>query len=135
MPKIEKVIHVPVVLAPSETTPVERIEVVPDFYNFKIGLLEVPDLIDAYAAVKAYEPVLKKWLEATNGVLKLKCPIPEGEESHVYDGKRFQIMHSNRHRRSLSVEKCIAKFGEAALEDCYQDSPYTEIRFKPLPEV
>jgi hypothetical protein len=133
MPKIEKVMHVPVILHPSDTTPVERIEVIPDFLTFKIGALEVPDLIDQYAGAKLYEPVLKKWLGAANDVLKLKCPIPEGEEQHSYDGRRFQINHAKRSRQTLSVEKCIAKFGEEALKDCYQDTPYTEIRYKPLP--
>lgn len=116
-----KVVHVPVIMTPSiASTPREKIDVVPDFIDFKIALLDEAELVDSLGLVKKARKDLDKWEKLAVDVLKGRMKVSGTAESQ---GLKYKAVLSQGPRRTLSNEKLLAKFGEAQLDDCYVETP------------
>lgn len=119
-----KVIHVPVVIGPLlQRWPREKIDVVPEFVDFRIAQLSDTQLVDQLGEVKKAGKDLEKWEKLAVDVLKGRMGgVTKKDEVKQAAGTKYLATLTGVGRRDLSKEKLIAKFGEESLEDCYKDS-------------
>jgi hypothetical protein len=121
-----KVVRVPVIQTPRlMLTPIEKIDLQPEFIGYKIA--DMPDkvLIDNIGCVKEFSKELEKWEKLAVNVMKSRLGEVKNGESMFADGDKFQAELKGVGQRRLSTEKVVAKFGADALEDCYSDPDET----------
>lgn len=118
-----KTIHVPIIIPlMDQSFAREKIDVVSDFIDYKISSLSDPALIDQLGLVKKFGKDLEKWEKLAVAVLKTRMPdLAAGDPAVTMEGAKYIAIRTKPNRHSISLEKLKAKFGEDALEDCYNN--------------
>lgn len=127
-----KELTIPIVLSPADAMlPRERIDVVPHFVDFKIAAMTEPELIDNLGMVKRAKKDLEKWEKLAVDVVKAKADLPAvGSETTIIGDKCLAVITCTEPRR-IDMEKLIAKYGEADLDDCYSENKQYTLNIKP----
>ena len=129
-----KVVVVPVVLSPTlAALGTEKIDVRPEFVDFKIAQLTDAELVDQLGMIKKAGKDLEKWEKLAVTVCKSRMAEPSKDQPSVeMAGQKYNAIRTAPNRHAVSLDKLKAKFGEAALKDCYGDTPTDTLNVKPL---
>lgn len=128
-----KVLVVPICISPAMALiPRERIDVQPQFIDFKIAQLSNTELIDALGLVKRAGKDLEKWEKLAVDVAKVRLDKPTIETPVEVPGLKYKAIITCTKPKRISLEKLIAKFGEEALADCYTEADQYTLNIKPL---
>jgi hypothetical protein len=126
-------------IAPVIVMPGKRLQenVEPELYivDFKFGHMEPHAVVDQMGPIDRLIKDCTKWHEAAKESLKARMMEPGLGGKVTLPGVQFYAELSRIGRRSIDMEKLVAKFGEAALADCYVDSNYLRLSVKPRKDV
>lgn len=127
-----RTITVPICLSPADAQlPRERIDVVPQFIDFKLAALTDAQLVDSLGLVKRAKKDLEKWEKLAIDVVKAKANLPEVGGETIMHGDKCKAVITCTEPRRLSMEKLIEKYGEADLDDCYVSPAQYTLTIKP----
>lgn len=114
-----RTVHVPVIMTPILVAAGrEKIDVVPNFLDFDLSKMNDSELTDQIGYIKEYRKEVDKWEKLAVNIIKARLVAQQVTDMF---GVAFSVNLRNNPRVSLDKDKLIAKFGEAALADCYSE--------------